>query len=165
MSRGQNPFQRSARITDELIQLNADGIMRQQISTLNLTEALSTFFEISTPARHVSILVDIPRTPEVSGKFYALRGMPSAALKRPVVVGFGPNVAEHSTYFLRELLPYGLCIIFTTDQSIDKPIPGASYTFGDRHQIAALAEYDTLVQWGRPVLRLHLAPEFSGAFD
>ncbi|HUN60433.1 MAG TPA: hypothetical protein VMU53_00495, partial [Candidatus Sulfotelmatobacter sp.] len=68
-------------------------------------------------------------------------------------------------YFFRDSLPHGLCLIFTTDLLTDKAIPGASYTFGQFYQGLCLSEYDTLVHWEHPVLRLHLSREFPAALD
>lgn len=165
LTRGQNPLQRSARITDRLIQLYADGIARQEISSLSLTEAVRSFFRILTPGRHVSLLVDMNRTEEVHCKFITLRNMLSTVLNRPVWMAFGPYSEGYSGYFFRDSLPDGPCIIFTTDPQMDKAIPGADYTFGQLHQIMALSEYDTLVHWHRPVIRLHLSPDLSVALD
>jgi hypothetical protein len=48
IARGQSPLQRSARLTDQLIQLYVDGNTRQAMSTLSLEEALRTFLRIPT---------------------------------------------------------------------------------------------------------------------
>jgi hypothetical protein len=165
ISRGENPLQRSARLTDRLIQLYADGATRQEVSTLNFVEALRSFLRIDTPARHLSLLVDMHCTEDVRAKFATLRSLLSAALRRPVLVAFGPHAAESTGYFFQESLPYGLCILFTSDLLTDKAIPGASYTFGQFYQALTLSEYDTLVHWGRPVIRLHLSNNSSAALD
>jgi len=165
ITRGEDPFRRSPRITDKLIQLYADGTTRQEISTLNLVEALRSFLRIWTPARHVTLLVDLPEEPEILSRFVALRTTLSETLQRPVALVFGPHAGEHTVYFFRDSLPHGLCLIFTTDLLTDKAIPGASYTFGQFYQGLCLSEYDTLVHWEHPVLRLHLSREFPAALD
>ncbi|HUN62612.1 MAG TPA: hypothetical protein VMU53_11515, partial [Candidatus Sulfotelmatobacter sp.] len=143
ITRGEDPLRRSPRITDKLIQLYADGTTRQEISTLNLVEALRSFLRIWTPARHVTLLVDLPEQPEILSRFAALRSTLSATLQRPVALVFGPHAGEHTVYFFRDSLPHGLCLIFTTDLLTDKAIPGASYTFGQFYQGLCLSEYDT----------------------
>jgi len=165
LSQGQNPLQRSPRLTEGPIQLYADGFTRQEMSTLNLVEALRSFLRISTPGRHVSLLVNIAPSGPVSEAFTAIRTKLTKALKRPVMEAYGPHAGEHYGYLFRESLPYGPCIIFTTDPLVDKPIPGAGYTFGQLHQALALSEYDTLVHWERPVIRLHLTHEFPAALE
>jgi hypothetical protein len=62
-------------------------------------------------------------------------------------------------------LPFGLCIIFTTDILTEKEIPNAHYTFGQLHQVMAVSEYHALVHWRRPVIRLHLTRDFPSALD
>jgi hypothetical protein len=113
----------------------------------------------------VSLLVNLARTEEVDAKFRELRSKLSQALQRPVVMVFGPHAGEHTGYFFRDSLPYGPCIVFTTDPVTDKPIPGAKYTFGQFYQALCLSEYDTLEHWHHPVIRLHLTHEFPAALD
>jgi hypothetical protein len=165
ISGGQDPLQRSPRITDRLIRLFADGMTRQEMSTLSLVEALRTFLRIGTPGKHLCMLIDMPGTEEVYARFSVLRSVLSSTLKRPVIMAFGPHAGEHTGYFFRDFLPYGPCMVFTTDFNLDKRIPGASYTFGQFHQALALSEYDTMVHWQRPVIRLHLTREFPAALD
>ncbi|HTZ47487.1 MAG TPA: hypothetical protein VMH20_07845 [Verrucomicrobiae bacterium] len=165
ITRGEDPLRRSPRLTDKLLQLFADGVTRQEISTLNLPQALRSFLRIWTPARHVTLLVDLPQEPKIVSRFTTLRTLLSQALQRPVAMVFGPHAGEHTVYFFRESLPHGLCLIFTTDLLTDKPIPGAAYTFGQFYQALCLSEYDTLVHWQRPVLRLHLSREFPAALE
>lgn len=162
---GQNPFQRSPRIMDALLQLYADGATRREVSTLSMAEALRSFFRIATPGRHVSLLIEVTRTEETYGRFVALRSMISTALQKPVFMVFGPYAGEYFEYFFRESLPYGPCVLITTDSVEDKIIPGAGYTFGQLHQTMALSEYDALVHWNRPVIRLHLSQDLPGALD
>ncbi|MGB9432452.1 MAG: hypothetical protein WBQ89_09440 [Candidatus Acidiferrum sp.] len=148
ISRGENPLHRSPRMTDRLIQLHADGMARQKISTLNFAEALRTFLRIATPARHVTLLVNMDRTEEVLEKFDTLRSILIVGLQRPVELVFGPRAGEHYSYFFRDSLSFGPCIVFTTDLLSDKPIPGALDTFGQFYQALALSEYDTLAIGG-----------------
>jgi hypothetical protein len=165
VSRGSNSLQRSARITDRRIQLYADGLARQEISLLSLADALRTFFRIATPAQPVSLIVELPASDTVCKKFNELRSLVSRALKRPVLMMFGPHNGEYSTYFFRDSLPSGLCVLFTADPLVDQAIPGARYTFGQWHQALSLSEYDTLVHCDRPVIRLHLAHELPAALE
>jgi hypothetical protein len=165
LSRGHNLLQRSARIADRLIQLYADGVARQEISLLSLADGLRSFFRIATPAKHISLIVGIPSWDTVSRKFNELRALLSHALKRPVLMMFGPHNREYSTYFFRDSLPSGLCILFTADPLVDQAIPGAWYTFGQLHQALSLSEYDTLVHCDRPVIRLHLSHELPAALE
>jgi hypothetical protein len=109
----------------------------------------------------MSLIIDIP----LHDKFIVLRNLLSVALMRPVLKALGPYAAEYAEHFFRHSLPYGPSILFTTDSLIDQAIPGAHYTFGQRHQVLALGEYDTLVHWHRPVIRLHLVNEFPAALD
>jgi hypothetical protein len=126
---------------------------------------LRTFFRIATPAKHISLIVEIPAWDAVYRKFNELRGLLSRALKGPVLLMFGPHNREYSTYFFRDSLPSGLCILCTADPLVDQTIPGASYTFGQLHQALSLSEYDTLVHCDRPVIRLHLSHELPAALD
>lgn len=160
---GNDPLQRSPRITDTFMQLYADGVTRSEISTLNFSEALRSFFRISTPLPHIILIIDIPRTEQLHSKFVVLRDLLSTTLLRPVHLAFGPYAAEYAEHFFRHSLPYGPSIIFTADALMDVTIPGAHYSFGQLHQVLALSEYDTLVHWHRPVIRLHLMRDFPAA--
>jgi hypothetical protein len=165
LTQEHNPLQRSPRLTERLIQLYADGITRQEISTMNLVEALQSFLRVSTPARHVSLLVNMTPTGEVNAAFRVIGRKLTETMKRPVLTAYGPHASEPCVYFFRESLPYGPCILFTTDPLVDRAIPGARYTFAELHQALALGEYDTLVHWSRPVIRLHLTHEFPAALQ
>lgn len=165
LTQGNDPLQRSPRLTEGLIQLYAEGITRREVSTLNLAEALRSFLRLPTPARHVTMLVNLTRTGQVYAAFNAIRGRLTETLERHVLTAFGPLAGEHYGYLFRQSLPYGPCIVFTTDHRVDKAIPGASYTFAQLHQAMALSEYDALVHWERPVIRLHLSDEFPAALD
>ncbi len=165
LSQGHNPLQRSPRLTERLIQLYAEGITRQEISTLSLVEALRSFLRVSAPGKHVSLLVNITRTYQVNSTFTVIRRMLTETLKRPVLMAYGPHAGEHSGYLFREDLSYGPCILFTADPPVDEAIPGASYTFAQLHQALALSEYDTLAHWERPIIRLHLTHEFPAALE
>jgi hypothetical protein len=164
-SQGHNPLQRSPRLTERLIQLYADGMTRQEISTMNLVEALQSFLRVSTPGRHVSLLVNMTPTSEVNAAFSAIGRKLTETMKRPVLTAYGPHAAEHCVYFFRESLPYGPCILFTTDPLVDRAIPGARYTFAELYLALSLGEYDTLVHWEHPVIRLHLTHEFPAALQ
>ena len=113
----------------------------------------------------MSLIIDIPRTEELHEKFVVLRNLLSTTLVRPVLMAFGPYAGEYAEHFFRHSLPYGPSIIFTTDSLTDEPIPGANYTFSQLHQLMALSEYDALVHWHRPVIRLHLLQDFPAALD
>jgi hypothetical protein len=140
-------------------------VTRRDISTLNAVEALRTFLRVSTPGRPVSLLGNITRTAEVNDTFNVIRGKLGETLKRPVLMALGLHAGEHYGYLFRETLPHGPCILFTTDSSVDRKIPGGSYTFAELHQALAFSEYDTLVHGERPVIRLHLAHEFPEALQ
>lgn len=105
------------------------------------------------------------RTEEVYDKFATLRRMLADQLQRPVFMACGPYGGQYFDYFFRESLLFGRSIVFTTDTANDKEIPGAEYSFGQLHQVMSLSEYDALVQWRRPVIRLHLSREFPAALD
>jgi len=130
LAHGNNPLQRSARITNSLLQLYADGATRSEISTLGLPEALRSFLRFATPGQHVSLIIDIPRSEELHEKFVVLRNLLSTTMVRPVLMAFGPYAGEYAEHFFRHSLPYGPSIVFTTDSLTDEPIPGANYTFG-----------------------------------
>lgn len=110
----------------------------------------------------MTLLAHLPPEPEILSRFAILRTMLSQTLQRPVAMVCGPHAGEHTVYFFGDSLPHGPCLIFT-DLLTDKAIPGASYTFGQFYQGLCLSEYDRFAHWGRPVLRLHLSPEFPAA--
>jgi len=163
--RGGTPFQRLPRLGEQLIQLYADGRTRHEISALNMAEALRSFLRISTPGRHVTLLVYLPPSPQVDAAFTKIRAKMTEVLKRPVLLVYGPLAGRHHGHVFREELSYGPCVIFTSDQHLDRNIPGATYTFAQLHEALSLGEYDALVHWERPVIRLHLTAQSPLVFQ
>jgi len=55
--------------------------------------------------------------------------------------------------------------VITAEPTIDLPIPGASYTFGQLDGALALGEFEGLVESDRFVVRIHLTGDIPAALD
>jgi hypothetical protein len=80
-------------------------------------------------------------------------------------MAFGPYGGQYFHYFFRESLTFGPCILFTTDTIYDPRNSRRRIHIWPVASGDGLSEYDALVQWRRPVIRLHVSREFPAALD
>lgn len=148
---------RTVRIREAGIELYAEGNTRQEISTLNLPEALRTFFETRNPEGYFATLAFMDRG---SGPLAALRRIGEQVadrLKIPALLSFGPRYLHHLAQVFQGGPAKGLFLMLTGQPTQDVVIPGAGYSFGQLQLALAMGDFDTLARHQKPVLRLHLA--------
>src|SRR5271154_4067071 len=75
----------TVRVEEEGISLYAEGSTRQEISTLNLTEALRTFFELRSPDGYVALLTFMHRNEALEKTIRALGEQIAVHLGLPVL--------------------------------------------------------------------------------
>jgi hypothetical protein len=148
---------RRPRIQEKQIQLFAEARARQEISQLNLTECLISFFEHRQAAAYLGLFVYLEPSDETLLEFTALREQLSQALKMPVLLAWGPRSLDTFGYLFHEKAPQGLHLVVTGDVEADIKIPGANYTFGQMYQAAAIGHFEALSASGNLTLRLHLS--------
>jgi len=147
----------TVRVREGGIELYAEKVARQEISTLNLGEALRTFFELRKREGALVILIFLSRSPERETVLLQLRERLALGLQIPVVINYGPSYL----YSLGQVYKGGpatsLFLVVTAKADEDLDIPGAGYTFGQLNLALALGDFEALGSRGRPVLRLHFA--------
>jgi hypothetical protein len=144
------------RIREDGICLFAEGQTRRSISSLNLRQALRTFFELRTPDSYLALCPFFVLAPHHVREIRALRDRLGEFLKIPVQFTSGPRYLYALSKIYKEGPPNGLFIIITAEAEEDVVIPGAGYTFGELNLAFALSEFESLERLQRPVLRLHL---------
>jgi transaldolase/glucose-6-phosphate isomerase len=147
---------RTVRIQEEGIDLYAEGETRRQISTLNLSEALRTFFEAKDPSGYVATLAFLDRGARFRAVLERIRNQIASRLGIPALLSFGPRYLHHLGQVFQGGPSKGLFLMITGEPSQDISIPGAGYSFGQLQMALALGDFDSLERHHRPVLRLHL---------
>jgi transaldolase / glucose-6-phosphate isomerase len=148
---------RSVRVREAGIALYAEGKTRQEISTLSLTEALRTFFELKSPASYLAILAFVEQSSAVEAALEHMREQLISALGIPVLLGFGPRYLHYAGQVLKGGPARGMFLILTSEPAQDIEIPGAGYSFGKLQLAWALGDFESLESRRKLVVHLHLA--------
>lgn len=82
---------RTARVREKGIELYAEGDTRLQISTLNLSEALRTFFEAKQSGGYLAVIAFAGGDPTTSAALGGLRGQLASYLGVPILLSLGPR--------------------------------------------------------------------------
>jgi hypothetical protein len=144
------------RIREDRICLYVEGQTRRSISSLNLRQALRTFFELRTADSYLAICPFFILAPNHLREIRMIRDRLGEFLRIPVQFTSGPRYLYALSKIYKEGPPNGLFIIITSEPEEDVVIPGAGYTFGELNLAFALSEFESLERLQRPVLRLHL---------
>lgn len=153
------------RIAENGIEIYADGDTRTALSTLNMAEALRTFFGERGAGDYVAILAYVARDAVNSAALNGLRLILSAKLGLPVLLGFGPRYMHSIGQLYKGGPPSGMFLVITSEKSEDLAIPGAKYTFGQLEMAQALGDLQSLNQRGKPSLRVHLTAGAAGGLE
>ena len=146
----------TVRVRDKDIELYAEGETRQEISTLNLSEALRTFFEARNPDGYLAIITFAGGSPSTDAALEALRDRLEARLSIPVLLSSGPRYLRYFEQVYKGGPPNGLFLILTSESTQDIAIPGAGYTFGQLQLALALSDFESLQSRKKLAVRLHL---------
>ena len=147
----------TVRVREGELELYAEGETRRQISTLNITEALRTFFGLRHPEGYIALLpfVGFGDAPKIV--FRRIRERLESTLGLPVLVTPGPNYLHAIGQVYKGGPAKGLFLLLTAAPVKDLAIPGAEYSFGQLQLALAQSEFESLGHRQRPVIRLHLA--------
>ena len=152
----QDPQQRTVRVREGDIELYAEDITRQEISTLSLQEAFRTFLRLQPRDGYLAILTFLDPRPAVRSGLEELREQLAASLGVPVLLSFGPRYLHCFGQVYHGGPLRGLFLLLTGEPIQDIEIPGAGYSFGQLHLALALGDFESLVSRKKPVVRLHL---------
>jgi transaldolase / glucose-6-phosphate isomerase len=146
------------RVVEKGLELYAEGDTRLEISTLNFTEALRTFFELRRANSYIAILCfSDGHDPAVQSAFVRMRDELASALDIPVMLNIGTRARHCFSESRTSSASNGLFLIVTAEAACDMAIPGAGYTFGQLQMAFAMAEFAALQSRQQPVMRVHLA--------
>jgi len=114
------------------LQLYAEGETRYQISTLNVFEALRSFFELRRANSYIAIHGFIDgNDPTVQSALLRLRDKLTSAPDIPVALTAGTRALHcFDERYNGQHPSNALFLILTTETACDLDIPGAGYTFG-----------------------------------
>jgi transaldolase/glucose-6-phosphate isomerase len=155
-ARRQSPAP-TVRVREGEIELYAEGETRQQISTLNMTEALRTFFGLRHPEGYIALLPFVGLGEAQKIIFRRIRERLESTLGLPLLVTPGPNYLHAIGQVYEGGPAKGLFLLLTAAPLKDLAIPGAEYSFGQLQLALAQGEFESLGHRQRPVIRLHLA--------
>lgn len=125
-----------------------------------IAEAVEALFSQLSPENgYLSIQAYLDRsgTPSAAG----LREVIAEATGRPVTFGWGPRFLHSTGQYHKGGPAEGVYLQLTTDNPVDREIPGLPFTFGQLVQAQAAGDAQVLADHGRPVLSVH----FSGSVD
>ena len=119
-------------------------------------DGLPQFLTRARPHDYITVLSFLSRQPAVDDAVLALRG--AIAQRRPnaTLAQFGPRYLHSTGQLFKGGPNTGCFIVLTSDESLDLPVPGASYTFGVLKHAQALGDIQAMRQNERRVLHLRL---------
>ena len=158
-------LKRRPRIQDGDIQLFAEARARQEMSQLNLTECLVSFFQYRQRVEYFGLYVFLGPDEAAQGTFQNLREQLTQALGLPVLLAWGPRSLDTHGYLLQMGAPGGLHLMITSDSEGDVAIPGSKYSFGQLYRALALGQFEALSSGAGLALRLHLASASPGSLS
>jgi glucose-6-phosphate isomerase len=147
----------TVRVCEEELELYAEGKTRQQISTLNMTEALRTFFDLRHRQGYIALLPFLSFKKAHRQVFRRIRERLENTFGLPVLITPGPHYLQGIGQVYKGGPTKGLFLLLTADPVSDIVIPGADYSFGQLQLALALGDFESLGRRRRPVIRLHLA--------
>jgi glucose-6-phosphate isomerase len=147
----------ATRVREGEIELYAEGETRQQISALNMTEALRTFFGLRHPQGYIALLPFVGFGEARKIVFRRIRERLESALGVPVLATPGPSYLHTIGQVYKGGPAKGLFLLLTASPANDLAIPGADYSFGQLQLALAQGDFESLGRRRRPVIRLHLS--------
>jgi transaldolase / glucose-6-phosphate isomerase len=147
---------RKARVREKGIELYTDGEMRQNVSTLSLSEALRTFLNAMSPGGYLAIINFAGNGGETEVALARIREHLASSRGIPVLLSSGPRYLRYFEQVYKGGPEKGLFLMLTSESTADVAIPGAGYTFGQLHMALALADLESLEMRRKLAMRLHL---------
>lgn len=158
-------LKRRPRIHEGDIQLFADARARQELSQLNLTECLVSFFMYRQKVEYFGLYVFLDQDEAAQSMFQNLREQLTRTLGLPVFLASGPRSVDTHGYLLGKEAPEGLHLMITSESEGDVAIPGSKYSFGQLYRALALGQFEALSSGAGLALRLHLASVSPGSLS
>jgi transaldolase/glucose-6-phosphate isomerase len=147
---------KTVRVQEAGLELYAEGMTRQEISTLSLADALRTFFALRNPDGYLAILAFVDHNSAQESTLRFLREQLASKLGIPVLLSFGPRYLHDFGQVYKGGPSKGLFLMLTGEPDQDIAIPGAGYTFGQLQLCLALGDFESLASRKKLAVRLHL---------
>ena len=147
---------RTARVREGGIELYAEGQTRRELSTLNMAEAVRSFFALRRQGSYLALLPFMDLNPHRAAIFREISCRLESRLGIPAIVTPGPRYLRTLGQVYHGGPANGLFLLLSASPEKDIVIPGAKYTFGQLQLALALGDFDSLSGQGRPVIQLHL---------
>ena len=162
-----NPFdqpnvQAAKDATDQVLgQFERSGRLSPLASVGSLQELLSR----AGQGDYLAIMPFVAESPELNGRFHALRRRVAEKNRIATTLGYGPRFL-HSTGQLHKGGPNsGLYLQITQRHGEDAEIPGYPYPFGTLVDAQAIGDFEALSAASRRVARLHVEGDLVAAID
>lgn len=146
----------TARVREAEIELYAEGETRRELSTLNMAEALRSFFALRRQGSYLALLPFMDVNPSRASIFRQISDRLESRLGIPVIVTPGPRCLRTLGQVYHGGPANGLFLLLSASPGKDIVIPGAKYTFGQLQLALALGDFESLSSQGRAVIQLHL---------
>jgi transaldolase/glucose-6-phosphate isomerase len=150
----------TVRVREGEVELYAEGETRRRISTLNMSEALRTFFSLRHREGYIALLPFMNYGEALKVALRRIREKLESVLETPVLVTPGPRYIHSIGQVYLGGPAKGLFLLLTATPAKDLAIPGADHSFGQLQLALALGDFESLGRRQTPVIRLHLS---SGA--
>jgi len=146
----------AVRVREGEVELYAEGETRQQISTLNMAEALRTFFALRHREGYIALLPFMNYGEAQKTVFRRICERLESTLGLPVLLTPAPRYLHGIGQVYMGGPPKGLFLLLTAAPAKDLAIPGADYSFGQLQLALALGDFESFGRRRKPVIRLHL---------
>jgi hypothetical protein len=157
ISQRENPDTSRARIVEGSLSLFVEGDLRHDLSSLNLEQALASFFALPGAGGYCAFLNFLWDTPDVSQRIDSLVAEVGLSLGIPAQSSPGPRYLHLLGQCYKGGPRGGIALMLTGDPIDRADVPGAGYTLADLRLALALGDMDAMVARHRHIVRLHLA--------
>ena len=130
--------------------------MRHQISSLNLGQALASFFALRGEDGYLAIQNYSWNLPAFQTRMISLAKTVSSQLGTAAQLVDGPWYLHLLGQCYKGGPRGGLALMITCDPADRIEIPGAGYSFGDLVFALALGDFDAMLNRKRPIVRIHM---------
>jgi transaldolase/glucose-6-phosphate isomerase len=155
--RGDVPPAETPRLECEGLRFYADDTNAAALgSTLSPEALLGAHLSRLRPGDYFAINAFLSMHPEHEAELQAIRHRVRDRTKAATTVGYGPRFL-HSTGQLHKGGPNnGVFLVLVSDDALDLPVPGTSYTFGAMKRAQALGDCQVLAARHRRLLRVEI---------
>ncbi|MBI3658419.1 MAG: glucose-6-phosphate isomerase [Acidobacteria bacterium] len=133
-----------------------DGLQKAAAAT-NLAEYLDAHFRRGQPGDYAAIMAYVDQCKENEASLQALRMAISDRYGLAATLAYGPRFLHSTGQLHKGGAGNGLFLQITTDNPIDRNIPGEFFTFGVLKDAQALGDYQALSARGLRLVRVHVS--------